>query len=181
MRKGKQDMDKVQIYVAQLSLSTITATIASKCGLLGWMLLAVMIAMIIDFLAGMAASAKEAVEHPDDRTYGWSSKKGMIGIFKKFGYILVIVASMLVDFLIYKMSGIFAIELPMTMFFSTLVTVWFILNECLSITENAGRMGVRVPAFLTKVIAVLKGTVEDKGNILKEDTESEETDYEERT
>ena len=42
-------------------------------------------------------------------------------------------------------------------------------------------MGVKVPVFLTKVIVVLKGTVEEKGNILKEDTEVEETDYEERT
>ena len=42
-------------------------------------------------------------------------------------------------------------------------------------------MGVKVPAFLTKVIAVLKETVEHEGNILKEDTEMEETDYEERT
>lgn len=105
----------------------------------------------------------------------------MIGIFKKFGYILVIVASMIVDFLIYKLSGVLSVTLPMTMFFSTLVTAWFILNECLSITENAGRMGVKVPAFLTKVIAVLKGTVEHEGNILKENTEMEETDYEERT
>ena len=174
-------MDKLQIYAAQLGLSTITATIASKCGLLGWMLVSVAAAMVIDFLAGMAASAKEAVEHPDDKSYGWSSRKGMIGIFKKFGYILVIVASMIVDFLIYKLSGVLSVTLPMTMFFSTLVTAWFILNECLSITENAGRMGVKVPAFLTKVIAVLKGTVEHEGNILKEDTEMEETDYEERT
>lgn len=174
-------MDKLQIYTAQLGLSTVAATIASKCGLLGWMLVAVAAAMIIDFLAGMAASAKEAVEHPDDDKYGWNSKKGMIGIFKKFGYILVITASIILDFLIYKLSGVLSVTLPMTMFFSTLVTAWFILNECLSITENAGRMGVKVPAFLTKVIAVLKGTVEDKGNILKEDTEREETDYEERT
>lgn len=166
-------MDKLQIYAAQLGLSTITATIASKCGLLGWMLVAVAVAMIIDFLAGMAASAKEAVEHPDDKSYGWSSRKGMIGIFKKFGYILVIVASMIVDFLIYKMSGVLSVTLPMTMFFSTMVTAWFILNECLSITENAGRMGVKVPTFLTKVIAVLKGTVEDKGNVLKEESEEE--------
>ena len=129
-------MDKLQIYAAQLGLSTITATIASKCGLLGWMLVAVAAAMVIDFLAGMAASAKEAVEHPDDKSYGWSSRKGMIGIFKKFGYILVIVASMIVDFLIYKLSGVLSVTLPMTMFFSTLVTAWFILNECLSITEN---------------------------------------------
>ena len=155
-------MDKLQIYAAQLGLSTITATIASKCGLLGWMLVAVAAAMVIDFL-GMDASAKEAVEHPDDKSYGWSSRKGMIGIFKKFGYILVILASMIVDFLIYKLSGVLSVTLPMTMFFSTLVTAWFILNECLSITENAGRMGVKVPAFLTKVIAVLKGTVEHEG------------------
>lgn len=169
-------MDKLQIYAAQLGLSTITATIASKCGLLGWMLVAVAAAMVIDFLAGMAASAKEAVEHPNDANYGWDSRKGIIGIFKKFGYVLVIVASMILDFLIYKLSGVLSVTLPMTMFFSTLVTAWFILNECLSITENAGRMGVKVPAFLTKVIAVLKGTVEDKGNIIKE--EREDDDYE---
>lgn len=169
-------MDKVQIYAAQLGLSTMAAAIAAKCGLLGWMLVAVAAAMVIDFLAGMAASAKEAVEHPNDEKYGWNSKKGMIGIFKKFGYILVIVASMIVDFLIYKLSGILSVTLPMTMFFSTLVTAWFILNECLSITENAGRMGVKVPAFLTKVIAVLKGTVEGQGNIINK--EEREDDYE---
>lgn len=170
-------MDKLQIYAAQLGLSTITAAIASKCGLLGWMLVAVAAAMVIDFLAGMAASAKEAVEHPNDEKYGWGSRKGMIGIFKKFGYILVIVASMIVDFLIYKLSAVLSVTLPMSMFFSTLVTAWFILNECLSITENAGRMGVKVPAFLTKIIAVLKDTVEDKGNIINKE-EREDDDYE---
>lgn len=174
-------MEKLQIYAAQFGLSTVAATIASKCRLLGWMLVAVGAAMAIDFLAGMAASAKEAVEHPNDAKYGWDSRKGIIGIFKKIGYVLVIVASMILDFLIYKLSAVLSVTLPMTMFFSTLVTAWFILNECLSITENAGRMGVKVPAFLTKVIAALKGTVEHEGNILKEDAEREETDYEERT
>lgn len=82
-------MDKIQIYATQLGLSTIIAAISSECGLLGWLLLAVTIAMVIDFAAGMAASAKEAVEHPNDKKYGWNSKKGMIGIFKKVGYILV--------------------------------------------------------------------------------------------
>ena len=170
-------MDKIQIYATQLGLSTIIATISSECGLLGWLLLIVSIAMIIDFIAGMAASAKEAVEHPNDTSYGWKSKKGMIGIFKKFGYILVIFVAMMIDFLIYQLSGYLDMNLPMNTFFSTLVTAWFILNECLSITENAGRMGVSVPVFLTKIIAVLKGTVEDKADILKE-KESEDKDYE---
>lgn len=170
-------MDKLQIYAAQLGLSTMAAAIASKCGLLGWMLVAVAVAMVIDFLAGMAASAKEGMEHPNDPAYGWSSKRGMIGIFKKFGYILVIVATMILDFLVYKLSGVLSVTLPMTMFFSTLVTAWLILNECLSITENAGRMGVKVPTFLTKVIAVLKGTVENKGNIINKE-EREDDDHE---
>lgn len=52
-------MDKLQIYAAQLGLSTITATIASKCGLLGWMLVAVAAAMVIDFLAWYGRKCKE--------------------------------------------------------------------------------------------------------------------------
>ena len=171
-------MDKIQIYVTQLGLSTIIATVSSEYGLLGWLLLIVSIAMIIDFIAGMAASAKEAVEHPNDKKYGWKSKKGMIGIFKKCGYILVIFVAMIIDFLIYELSGHLDIHLPMNTFFSTLVTTWFILNECLSITENAGRMGVAVPVFLTNIIAVLKGTVEEKADILKDDKESEDKNYE---
>ncbi|CDB88760.1 toxin secretion/phage lysis holin [Clostridium sp. CAG:253] len=178
-KAGKdKEMDKIQIYATQLGLSTIIAAISSECGLLGWLLLAVTIAMVIDFAAGMAASAKEAVEHPNDKEYGWNSKKGMIGIFKKVGYILVIFTAMIVDFIIYELSGYLDMHLPMNTFFSTLVTAWFILNECLSITENAGRMGVAVPVFLTKIIAVLKGTVEEKADILKDKEESEDKDYE---
>lgn len=167
-------MDKVQIYAAQFSLSALTGTIAAKCGVLGWMLLAVCIAMVIDFIAGMIASAKEAIDHPNDPNYGWSSKKGLIGIIKKFGYILVIFVAMIVDFTIYKLSGYLSITPPMNTFFSTLVTAWFILNECLSIIENAGRMGVKsIPKFLTNIISVLKGTVEDKGNVVTDQNERE--------
>lgn len=33
--------------------------------------------------SGMAASAVEALDHPDDKSYGWSSKKGAKGIAKR--------------------------------------------------------------------------------------------------
>ena len=39
--------------------------------------------MVIDYLSGMAASAVEALDHPDDKSYGWSSRKGAKGIAKK--------------------------------------------------------------------------------------------------
>ena len=40
---------------------------------------------------------------------------------------------------------------------------WFLLNEMLSIIENAGRMGVPIPEWLGKYIAVLKTRIDDKG------------------
>ena len=46
--------------------------------------------------------------------------------------------------------------------FSLLATAWYILNETLSITENAGRMGAPVPEWLVKYIAVLKDKIDGK-------------------
>ncbi len=43
-----------------------------------------------------------------------------------------------------------------------MAAVWYILNEALSITENAGRIGAPIPAWLTKYIAVLKDKIDDK-------------------
>ena len=43
--------------------------------------------------------------------------------------------------------------------FGTLVVVWYVLNELLSIVENAGRMGAPLPEFLKKLISQLKDNV----------------------
>ena len=48
---------------------------------------------------------------------------------------------------------------------SLLITVWYLLNETLSIIENAGRMGAPVPAWLMKYIAALKNKIDSSGNI----------------
>lgn len=53
---------------------------------------------------------------------------------------------------------------PVSDFVSLLVTVWYLLNEALSITENAGRMGAPVPEWLSKYIAVLKNKIDSKGD-----------------
>ena len=57
--------------------------------------------------------------------------------------------------------------MPVTAFFGLLVTLWYILNELLSVIENAGRMGGPVPEWLRKYIAVLKDKIDsdyDPGN-----------------
>ncbi|WP_347223610.1 phage holin family protein, partial [Bacteroides congonensis] len=43
------------------------------------------------------------------------------------------------------------------------VTVWYLLNELLSIVENAGRMGAPVPDWLAKYIAMLKNKIDTQG------------------
>ena len=48
-------------------------------------------------------------------------------------------------------------------FFGLLVTIWLVLNECISILENISEIGVPLPAFLMKLIEKLKKTVENTG------------------
>ena len=52
---------------------------------------------------------------------------------------------------------------PKMAVFGLLVVVWFLLNEMLSIIENAGRMGADIPDWLSKYIAILKKKIDDKG------------------
>lgn len=157
-------MTKTQIQVLHGGLSVVTAAVSAKLGILYPMLLVFAVVMVIDFLSGMAASAREAIEHPEDATKGWSSRKGLLGILKKGGYILVVTVAILIDYVILKTGNYLGIEASFQTFFGLLVTIWFILNETLSILENAGRMGAdgKIPDFLLRIIATLKDKVVDK-------------------
>lgn len=147
----------------------------SKMGALGYLLLIFTITMILDYVSGIIASKKESIEHPNSKKYGWSSKKGTLGIIKKFGYIMIVFSTMLVDCMICKMAGCINVKMPTSTFFSTIIVIWFILNEILSIIENAGRMGVKnIPKFFTKLICALKNTVEKEADELVENMESKD-------
>lgn len=110
----------------------------------------------VDYFSGMLASKKEAVEHPNDKKYGWSSKKSVIGIYKKIGYIITVLVALSTDYLIYSLLEKIGIEYHIKTLFGFLVTIWFIINELLSILENVGRMGVVLPQFLRTVLVELK-------------------------
>ena len=84
-------------------------------------------------------------------------------------YLFVIAVGMVIDYVIIQTSGVLGFNLPNTML-SLLVTVWYMLNEALSITENAGRMGAPVPEWLMKYIAALKNKIDSSRENVSSET-----------
>ena len=153
----------------QVCVTGLVAYLSQKLGVTFYLLGILLCLMVIDYLSGMAASAVEALDHPDDKSYGWSSRKGAKGIAKKVAYLFVIAVGMVIDYVIIQTSGVLGFNLPNTML-SLLVTVWYMLNEALSITENAGRMGAPVPEWLMKYIAALKNKIDSRRENVSSET-----------
>ena len=142
------------------ALAAAGAFLSDRLGILFPVLCMLMGMMVLDYITGMLASKTEAIDHPGDRGYGWSSAKGAKGIIKKVGYLCVIAAAMVLDYIIMKVAGELGFKIPASAFFGLLVAVWYLLNELLSIIENAGRMGANVPEWLRNYIAVLKDKID---------------------
>lgn len=151
------------LMLLQGFLAAAIAWLGNRFGVLIPMLGVLLFMMIVDYITGMLASKTEAIDHPDDPAYGWSSAKGAKGILKKVAYVCVIASAMLLDYVIMILAGQVGLDVRKSVFFGLLVTAWYILNEILSIAENAGRMGANVPEWMLKYIAVLKKKIDDKG------------------
>lgn len=153
-------MKKEYVLTVQGALTMAGAYLSGKLGILFPVLCVLSAMMAVDYTTGMLASKTEAIDHPNDSHYGWSSKKGAKGIIKKVAYLCVIAVAMVVDYVIATVSGTLGFTVPVNAFFGLLVAVWYLLNELLSIIENAGRMGATVPEWLLKYIAVLKDKID---------------------
>ncbi|MEG0216107.1 MAG: phage holin family protein [Hungatella sp.] len=156
-------MKKEYVYLIQGALAGAGAFLSNKLGILFPVFCLLVGMMVVDYITGMLASKTEALDHPGDSNYGWSSKKGAKGIIKKVGYACVIAVAMVVDFIILFVADRVGFNMPTTAIFGMLVAVWYLLNELLSIIENAGRMGAQVPEWLCRYIAVLKNKIDDSG------------------
>ena len=153
---------KSEYLFGQGAVSAAIAWLAIRLGIMFWPMVILMILMIIDYITGMLASKKEAIEHPKDPDYGWSSRKGALGIIKKVGYMAAIAVAVCLDQIIITGVAQMGFDVPAKGFFGLVVTVWFVLNEMLSILENVGRMGSGVPPWLARYIAVLRDKIDEE-------------------
>ncbi|WP_050697631.1 phage holin family protein [Anaeromassilibacillus senegalensis] len=145
----------------------IKATITAACaalsawlGWFGWLVIAWAACMVVDYITGSAAAC---------RAGEWSSAVARDGIWHKTGAIVAVVAAVLTDWMIgLVVNNIPAVILPWdyTVLLCPVVLAWYILTELGSIVENAGKLGAPVPAFLARIIAACKGSVDAAGDKL---------------
>lgn len=128
-------------------------------------LIVLLVMMIIDYISGMSAAWREGT---------LNSKKGVDGIIKKVGYMALVAVAMGVDYLIFTGFAAVNVSVGFNMLFGVLVAVWLIINEMISILENLSRLGVPIPAFLSKVVKKLKITADNAGEIEEEDNKKGE-------
>lgn len=153
-------MDKVKATViAALSV------LMSWLGILAIPVLLLVGCNIIDYITGlMAAKFRE--------DGGISSYKSIRGIYKKIGMWMLVIVGAFVDVLIQYSVECAGIEIAVPFVVATVVAVWLVVNELISILENLKDSGVKIPPFLMPLMKYINRKVEDKAKLIE--TEQEE-------
>lgn len=107
---------------------------------------------VMDYITGLAAAHR--------RNQKVSSYVGVLGIAKKVCMWLLIAVGAVVDWLLMYCGASLGFEIHLPMLAASLVAVWLIVNEVISILENIGDIGVPLPGFLTKIVQGLKSKIE---------------------
>ncbi len=103
--------------------------------------------MGIDYVSGLVVAG---VFNNSTKTVNGAleSKAGWKGLFRKGMTLVIVLVAHRIDIMVgatYVRDG---------------VIIAFVANEAISIIENAGLMGIKMPKILTKAIEVLKGKAE---------------------
>ena len=132
----------------------ISAIVGLGAGVLSWLLggfdtpvLALVICMGVDYVTGLLVAG---VFHTSPKTSGGGldSRVGWKGLARKFVTLLIVVVANLADLLL---------ELG---YIRDAVIAGFCANECISILENAGLMGIRIPKVLSAALEELSQEAE---------------------
>ena len=135
------------------TLTTIGTAITTTL-LGGWdrALEILLIFIALDYLTGIGAAMK---------TKTLKSSIGFEGLMKKATIFLVVILAAQLDRITGNAAGVFR----------TATAFFFISNEGLSILENVGEMGVKLPAFIAGALTKLRDENDVKGS--KHDGDSE--------
>ena len=136
---------------------TVSTVAGVAAGVISWLvggldmpIVALVICMGVDYVTGLIVAG---IFHNSPKTPngGLDSRVGWKGLARKFVTLLIVVVANLMDGLL-KLGYI-----------RDAVIVGFCANECISILENAGHMGLPIPKVLMRAIDALSGKAEQEG------------------
>ena len=102
-----------------------------------------------------------------------NSYKGIKGIIKKVCMWLLVLIGAWIDILINFAIETAGIGFTIPFVVATIVAVWLVVNEIISILENMIDIGVDMPPFLLPVVKYIKKKTEEAAQISEEDGEDE--------
>lgn len=154
-------MEKIKV-----SIWAIISAIMSWLGILAVPVFLLVGCNIVDYITGLMAAP-----YRDDGSI--SSYKGIKGIIKKVCLWLLVLVGAWVDILINYAVECAGINITIPFIVATLVAVWLVTNEIISILENMIDIGVSMPPFLLPIVKHIKKQTEEKAKLVECDEEVE--------
>ena len=150
-------MESNNIFVwIKAAVAAVAGAFGAAFGWIGWLILAWVICMVLDWISGSAAAAAKGQ---------WSSAAARAGIWHKTGMVVVVIVAGLADCVLGITAGnIPMLEIEYTVLVLPVVLVWYVFTELGSIAENAVDMGAPVPGWLPHLLEVARNAAEHQGD-----------------
>ncbi len=148
-------MNKVKAFVI-----FIVSTFMNCLGVLAVPVLLLVGCNLLDYATGLMAA-----KYRSDG--GISSYKSIRGITKKVCMWGLVLLGAFLDVLLQYAVETMGLALTLPFIVATIVAVWLVINEMISILENMVDIGVTMPPFLMPIVKYIKQQVEDKADMDK--------------
>lgn len=145
-------MDKFYIFG---SIGVLGGAISSFIGGVDELLVTLLLFMLADYITGMIVGGvfKNSSKTEDG---GLESCTGWKGLVRKFSTLILVVIAARLDIILD------------TDYIRSMVVFAFLANELLSVIENVGLMGVKIPKVLSNAISILNEREEVEDETKKE-------------
>lgn len=136
---------------------TVVSVLFSWLGILAVPVILLVGLNFTDYITGIVAAKR--------RNERVTSDRGLWGIVKKIGMWVLVGLGWVMDVLINYAGQYVGLTIKLPFVVATIVAVWLICNEIISILENLLDIGVALPPFLMPLAQMIKGQVEDKTHL----------------
>lgn len=145
----------------------VGSALSSLLGILFIPVLLMVLSNVIDYITGIFAAVRRGEKI--------SSSVGRHGIVKKICMWLLVVVGVIIDELIAYVISTIGWDVPLKFAIASVVCVWIVCNEIISILENMKDIGMKIPPFLEKIMLYIKSKAEQQADIMPKESGEDES------